>query len=72
MATSPALLAECPCGTCIAGKKGMAVGYGGWEMSRSGNEAPKALESSLVESTPKAYRELLLQYKTANINVKNF
>ncbi len=44
----------------------------GWEMRRSGMEAPKALDASLGECTPKMYRTLPLQYKTANIDVKNF
>ncbi len=44
---------------------------GGWEVRRSGKEAPKALDASLGECTPKVYRALPLQYKTANINVKN-
>ncbi len=66
MATSRALLAECAC-----------INYGGewqggWEIRRLGKEAPKALDASLGECTPKVYRELPLQYKTANINVKNF
>jgi len=50
----------------------MAGENGGWEICRSGKEAPKALDASLGECTPKVYRALPLQYKTANINVKNF
>ena len=41
-------------------------------MRRFGKEAPKALDASLGECTPNVWRALLLKYKTANINVKNF
>jgi len=50
----------------------MAGENGGWEVRRSGKEASKALDASLGECTAKVYRALPQQYKTANINVKNF
>ena len=41
-----------------------------------GNEGPGnghlILDASLVECTPNVWHALLLKYKTANINVKNF
>ena len=73
MATSPALLAEYACTICITCLwKGMAGENGGQKMQRSGKEAPKALDVSLGECTSRMWRALLLKYKTANINVKNF
>ncbi len=77
MATSIALLAEYAYTTCIAcigmgWQEGMGAARKCGALDRKRRRWRLMLDASLVECTPNVWRALLLKYKTANINVKNF